>query len=118
MYLLLLGLVWLIAAQHLLFMLLEMLYWQKPLGRRIFHTTESFARDSRVLAASQGLYNGFLAAGLIWTACYPELDRLLFFLLCVLIAGVFGGLTANRNIFLIQGLPALVALVLLVMVWE
>jgi putative membrane protein len=113
MYALVLALVWLVVLQHVAFMLLEMLWWHKPIGRRVFGTSPQFARESRVLAANQGLYNGFLAAGLAWSASQADLEYMLFFLLCVLVAGVFGGLTVSGWVFLIQGVPALLALVML-----
>ena len=103
----------LIARQHIFFMLLEMLWWQKPLGRKIFRTDQAFAQQSAALAANQGLYNGFLAAGLIWSVWQPDFARTVFFLGCVIAAGIFGGLSVNRRIFYIQGLPALLTLVLL-----
>lgn len=106
-------LVALIAVQHVLFMLLEMFWWQKPLGRKIFRLEETFARQSAMLAANQGLYNGFLAAGLFWSAWQPQFERMLFFLVCVALAGAFGGLTVSRRIFYIQAMPALLTLVLL-----
>jgi putative membrane protein len=107
-----------IALEHLGFMVLEMFLWQKPFGRKIFHTTQEQADSSAALAKNQGLYNGFLAAGLFWGlfATNPALSLPLkfFFLGCVLVAGIFGSLTANRSIFFVQGLPALFALFALV----
>ena len=110
-------LVALVAALHLWFLVLEMFLWTKPLGRRVFGTTPEVAQSSAVLAANQGLYNGFLAAGLVWglllgTAGFAVL---VFFLACVVVAGVYGGATANRRILLVQALPAALALVLLVL---
>jgi putative membrane protein len=101
-----------VAALHLGFLLLEMFFWTRPLGLKVFQITESFARDSRVLAANQGLYNGFLATGLLWSLFRGDFPLQVFFLVCILLAGIFGGLTANKNIILIQALPALLALVL------
>ena len=108
-------LVLLVALLHVYFLVLEMFLWDKPYGRRVFRLTLESAAATKVLAANQGLYNGFLAAGLLWglylgTAGQPVQ---LFFLLCVVVAGVFGGLTANRKILLVQALPAVVATVLL-----
>lgn len=105
----------LIALLHAGFLVLEMFLWTKPAGRRVFGLTLEFARQSRVLAANQGLYNGFLAAGLVWGLSLGRAGFAVkvFFLACVLIAGVFGGLTASRRILWIQALPALVALSLL-----
>lgn len=102
----------LVASLHLLFMILEMLLWNTSTGRRIFGLTHEFAQQSAVLAANQGLYNGFLAAGLFWGVADPVQNRgmIIFFLACVIVAGVFGGITANRKILWIQALPGLVAL--------
>jgi putative membrane protein len=101
-----------VAIQHIAFLVLEMFLWTKPVGRRIFGLTQELANASAALAMNQGLYNGFLAAGLLWGLSAGR-DVLLFFLGCVLIAGVFGGLTAKRSILLVQGLPAAIGLVLL-----
>jgi putative membrane protein len=87
-----------------------MFYWDRPLGRRIFHTTPEFSKASAVLAANQGLYNGFLAAGLVWGLVSGQVNVILFFLICVLIAGLYGGFTAGRNILYVQALPAVLAL--------
>ena len=105
-------LVGIVAILHALFLVLEMLLWTKPLGRKIFHLSEQKARDTAVMAANQGLYNGFLSAGLIWgmLASHTSRDILFFFLICVIIAGVYGAITANRIIFWIQAFPALLAL--------
>jgi putative membrane protein len=102
----------LVAALHVYFLVLEMFLWDHPTGRRIFGTTPEFAAASRALAANQGLYNGFLAAGLIWglalgTQGIPVRE---FFLVCVLIAGIYGGFTVNRRILIVQGVPAALAL--------
>ena len=103
-----------VAFLHLLFMVLEMFYWTKPLGRRIFGLESELAKQTAALAANQGLYNGFLAAGLIWGLASPgdSTSISVFFLSCVIVAGVFGALTANRSILFIQALPGAVALVL------
>lgn len=107
----------LIALLHLWFLVLEMFLWTRPSGRRAFGLSEEFAQQSKVLAANQGLYNGFLAAGLLWGLWLGAAGRpvVLFFLGCILVAGVFGGLTATRKVLWIQALPALagIALVLL-----
>ncbi len=105
-----------VALLHLWFLILEMFLWTKPSGRRAFGTTAEFAEQSKALAANQGLYNGFLAAGLAW-GLWPGSGAAgfylkVFFLSCVLVAGLFGGLTASRKILWIQALPAAVALVL------
>lgn len=110
----------LVAVEHLWFLVLEMFLWTRPLGLRTFRNTPEFARQSAVLAANQGLYNGFLAAGLLWGAFHPTpaIGRQveLFFLGCVAVAGVFGAATVSRRIFLLQALPALVGLGLVVLV--
>jgi putative membrane protein len=104
----------LIATLHIYIMVLEMFLWESPRARRVFGTTPEFAKASRVLAANQGLYNGFLAAGLIWAlaAGITEAGRApaLFFLTCVLVAGLYGAATASRRILFVQALPAAVAL--------
>ena len=106
-------LVALVALLHVYFLVLEMFLWTKPAGRRAFGTTQEQAEQSKVLAANQGLYNGFLAAGLIWGLTLGAAGRgiVIFFLLCVIAAGVFGAATASRKILWVQALPAAVALV-------
>ena len=101
-----------VALLHLYFLTLEMFFWDKPLGRRVFNLTPEFAAASKALAANQGLYNGFLAAGLIWGLSLGTQGTpvLVFFLLCVLIAGLYGGWTASRKILFVQALPAVIAL--------
>lgn len=101
-----------VALLHLGFLAIEMFLWDKPTGRGIFHTTAEFATRSKMLAANQGLYNGFLAAGLIWGLFAGDAVKL-FFLSCAAVAGIFGAFTVSRRIFYIQGLPALIGLVLL-----
>lgn len=105
----------LIAALHVYILVLEMFLWDKPAGLRAFGQTLEAARASKVLAASQGLYNGFLAAGLLWGLCLGAEGQgvKIFFLACVLIAGIYGGATANRKILFIQALPAALGLALL-----
>jgi len=105
----------LVALLHACFLVLEMALWDKPFGRRVFRTTADFAAASKQLAANQGLYNGFLAAGLVWGLALgePGLDVKIFFLACVIVAGVFGAVTVNRYILFVQALPAIVALALL-----
>jgi putative membrane protein len=105
-----------VALLHLYFMILEMFLWTKPAGRRAFGTTPEFADATRVLAANQGLYNGFLAAGLLWSVLlrgHGGLAVSIFFLSCVIIAGVYGAVTVNRKILWVQALPAFVALVVI-----
>jgi putative membrane protein len=103
----------LIAAQHIAFLVLEMFLWTHPVGRKVFGQSLEAAQSSRLLAANQGLYNGFLAAGLIWGLLSSDWSVKVFFASCVLIAGIYGGWSVKRTIFFVQGLPALVALVLL-----
>ena len=105
-------LIGIVAALHVYFLVLEMVFWDKPLGRRVFGLTREFAADSKALAANQGLYNGFLAAGLIWSLLLGEagLPVAVFFLGCVIVAGVFGAATVSPKILWVQALPAAVAL--------
>lgn len=100
----------LVALEHLGIMVLEMFFWDHPLGRRIFNMTPEVSAVSRVLAANQGLYNGFLAAGLFWGLGTGDGRVTVFFLACVAIAGIFGGLTAKPSILVTQFLPAALAL--------
>ena len=107
-------LVGLVALIHAYILVLEMFLWNTPYGRRVFGSTPEFSRASRVLASNQGLYNGFLATGLIWALLDPHshsFELKIFFLTCVIVAGVYGGLTATRKILFVQALPAAVALV-------
>ena len=105
-----------VALLHLYFLVLEMFFWDKPLGLRSFGLDPEFANASKVLAANQGLYNGFLAAGLVWGLAQGEAGTAIkiFVLACVITAGVFGALTASRKILWIQAMPAVVALVLVI----
>lgn len=109
-------LVLLVAAEHMYFLYLEMFQWTTPKGLTAFGNTPEKAEVTRVLAANQGLYNGFLAAGLIFGLVYPDAGAAahirMFFLACIIVAGIYGGLTAKRTILYIQGGPALLALVL------
>jgi len=110
------GLIALIALEHIYFLVLEMFLWTTPRTRAAFGMSAEQAEQTRVLAGNQGLYNGFLAAGLIWSLFAPgPLSRqlALFFLGCVLVAGLYGGATANKRIWLLQALPAAIAFVLL-----
>ena len=104
-------LVGLVALLHLYFLVLEMFFWTTPRGRRVFGTTPEFAAASKTLAANQGLYNGFLAAGLIW-GFFAGNPVKIFFLACVIVAGVFGAATVNLKILWVQALPAAIALAL------
>jgi putative membrane protein len=108
------ALVVFVALQHLGFLVLEMFLWTRPAGMKVFRTTPDFARHSAALAANQGLYNGFLAAGLAWSAFHPAPEMAaqlqVFFLGCVVIAGLFGAITVSKRILYMQALPALLAL--------
>lgn len=111
------GVVLLIALVHVYILVLEMFLWESPRGRRAFGTTAEFAKSSKVLAANQGLYNGFLAAGLfwgLWLGADGEPVKL-FFLACVCVAGLYGAATANKRILYIQALPAIAGLILVVL---
>lgn len=116
MYLLSDILVIVVAVQHLLFLVLEMFLWTRPVGLRTFRNTPEQAETMKVLAANQGLYNGFLSAGLVWSILvWSEqfsFDIKTFFLGCVIAAALYGGYSVSRRILVIQGLPALVALAL------
>ena len=105
-----------VAVAHIGFLVLEMFFWNHPIGRTIFSLTPELAAGSAPLAANQGLYNGFLAAGLIWGLIAQRPDVQIFFLACVIVAGVFGAFTAKMSILYIQALPALIALVLVLLV--
>jgi putative membrane protein len=104
-------LVGLVALLHAYFLVLEMFLWDKPRGMRVFRTTPEYAAASKTLAANQGLYNGFLAAGLIWGLFAGDPVKI-FFLGCVIVAGAFGAATVNLRILWIQALPAAIALAL------
>ncbi len=103
----------LVALLHVYFLVLEMFLWTKPFGLKTFGQTLQKAEDSKVLAANQGLYNGFLAAGLFWSlgshGSELEASTRAFFLGCVVVAGVYGGMTVNKRIAMIQAVPALLA---------
>ena len=102
-----------VAILHLAFLALEMFFWDHPFGRKRFKMTPEYSRASASLAANQGLYNGFLAAGLLWGLWTGQFAVKMFFLICVVIAGIYGGLTTRRTILYIQALPGLLALLLL-----
>jgi putative membrane protein len=104
----------LVAALHLYFLVLEMFLWDRPFGRRSFGLTREFAAASKSLAANQGLYNGFLAAGIAWGLWLGDAGRgvMLFFLACVVVAGLFGAATVSRKILMVQALPGAIALAL------
>jgi len=102
-----------VAFLHIGFLILEMFLWDHPIGRKRFGMTSEYSKASASLAANQGLYNGFLSAGLIWGLVGNDFAIKTFFLVCVLIAGVYGAITAKRSILYIQALPALLGLLLL-----
>lgn len=110
------ALVALVAVLHVLFLVLEMFLWEKPFGRRTFGMKAEQAAATAVLAKNQGLYNGFLAAGLVWglvrsaQGAAHARDVQTFFLACVVVAGAYGAATVNPRIFVVQGVPALLAL--------
>lgn len=103
----------LVAALHLYFLVLEMFLWTGPVGLRTFRMTADFAQSTKTLAANQGLYNGFLAGGLVWALIAYGIPAgrpiLTFFLVCVVIAGIFGAATVSRRILVVQAVPALLA---------
>lgn len=107
---LVLLLIALVALLHAYFLVLEMFLWTRPLGMKVFRLSREKAESTKALAANQGLYNGFLAAGLVWSIIGERRDVATFFLACVVIAGVYGAATVNKRIFFVQAVPALVAL--------
>lgn len=109
-------LIFVIAILHVYILVLEMFLWDKPKGMKAFGLTKEFATASKKLAANQGLYNGFLSAGLFWGLLSTQNghDIKLFFLSCIIVAGVYGAMTANKKILFIQALPALVAILLVI----
>lgn len=104
-----------VALAHVGFLVLEMFFWNHPVGRKMFAMTPEVSASSAALAANQGLYNGFLAAGLLWGLFSSRPDVQVFFLACVIVAGLYGAFTAKFTILFIQAAPALVALVLAVL---
>ncbi|MEG3050118.1 MAG: DUF1304 domain-containing protein [Thermomonas sp.] len=103
-------LIGLVALLHLYFLVLEMFLWTRPLGLKTFRNTPEKAEITRVLAANQGLYNGFLAAGLFYAIATGSCEFALFFLACVIAAALYGAYSVNKRIFVVQGVPALAAL--------
>ncbi|KRE94901.1 hypothetical protein ASG89_31925 [Paenibacillus sp. Soil766] len=105
----------LVALEHLYILILEMFLWTTPRAMKSFGMTKENAQITKSLAANQGLYNGFLAAGLVWGIVHPDASTgrsiEIFFLICVLVAAIFGGITAKKSILLVQGMPALAALI-------
>jgi len=103
----------LVAFEHIYFMILEMFLWTKPKGLKAFGLTKEKAEDSKVLAANQGLYNGFLAAGLLWGLVAEKNQVIIFFLICVVIAGIYGAYSTKKiKLFYFQSVPAIIALLL------
>ena len=100
-----------VALLHVAFLVLEMFLWTKPFGRRTFGLSRELAEATKGLAANQGLYNGFLAAGLLWGVAENAISLKVFFLACVIVAGIFGAITAKRSILFVQALPGLIALI-------
>ena len=107
------ALVVFVAVQHLGFLVLEMFLWRKPVGLKTFRMTQAQADSTATLAMNQGLYNGFLAAGLAWGLATGAVPVQVFFLGCVVVAGIFGGVTVKWTIFVVQALPAAIAILLL-----
>lgn len=101
-----------VAIEHLGILVLEMFFWDHEIGREVFSMTAEESALTKTLAANQGLYNGFLAVGLLWGLIAAKRDVIIFFLLCVIVAGVFGAATAKPSILFTQGAPALLALIL------
>lgn len=110
MLLLVKVLVGLVAVLHLYFLVLEMFLWTRPLGMKTFRNTPEKAETTRVLAANQGLYNGFLAAGLLWFLYTRQWNVVLFFLGCVVVAALYGAWSVNKRVFFVQGIPAIAAI--------
>ncbi|RKP50054.1 DUF1304 domain-containing protein [Cohnella endophytica] len=114
-------LVGIVVAEHVYIMIMEMFLWTSPGTRKRFGTTSGFAKESRSLAANQGLYNGFLAAGLLWGLMHPNSSTgyqiQTFFLICVLVAALYGGWSVKRSILYVQGIPAAVALLAVMLTW-
>ncbi len=115
MALIAISLALLIGALHVYILIMEMMLWETPRVMRVFGITPEFAAQTKTLAANQGLYNGFLAAGLFWGIWQGTDGRgvLAFFLICVVVAGVYGGVTVSKRIFMVQALPAILALLAL-----
>ena len=109
--------VWAIALLHVYILVLEMFLWTTPRGHKAFGVTPEFAQQTKTLAANQGLYNGFLAAGLIWGQLHPDfmvgIQIQIFFLICIAVAGIYGAFTAKFSILFIQTFPAFLAIGLL-----
>ena len=107
-----------VALFHVAILVLEMFFWHHPIGMKVFNMSAEVAESSAVLAMNQGLYNGFLAAGLFWGLFAGKRDVKLFFLGCVVVAGIFGGITAKPSIIFTQAMPALISLVLVLVAYR
>lgn len=106
----------LVAFLHAYFLILEMFFWTKPKGLKTFGLNKEFAEQSKVMAANQGLYNGFLAAGLIWSIVGKNTDIAIFFLICVTIAGIYGSYSTKKlSLFFIQAIPSIIAILLILL---
>jgi len=105
-----------VALSHVGFMVLEMFFWDHPVGQRIFAMTPEVSASSAALAANQGLYNGFLAAGLVWGLLCDRREIKIFFLSCIIVAGIFGAVTAKATILFTQAMPAAIALILVLII--
>lgn len=105
----------LVGVLHIWFMVLESFLWTSPIGLKTFGMKPEMAEATKVLAQNQGLYNGFLALGLFWAAWSGDIKLNIFFLGCVIVAGIVGAVTANKNILFVQSLPALIALILVLL---
>jgi len=120
MFLIIKALIIFIALLHFYFLILEVFLWTTPKGLKVFKQSLEQAKSSSVLAANQGLYNGFLCAGLVWGLVHPNIifsqQVLLFFLTCIIIAGIYGGYSVNKRIFFIQACPAIITFILLLVV--
>lgn len=113
MFILATALVLLVALLHVYFLVLEMFLWTRPLGLKVFRQSLEKAEQSKALAANQGLYNGFLAAGLVYGVAAGSREFEMFFLGCVIIAGIYGAVTVSRRIFFVQAVPAILAMTVL-----
>jgi len=114
MNLLLTILIVVVAIEHVYFLVLEMFFWTKPKGLKTFGLKKEYAEQSKVLAANQGLYNGFLAAGLIWSLIIKDINVTVFFLSCVAIAGIYGAYSTKKiKLFYLQAVPAIIALIVI-----
>ncbi|MCL4117032.1 UNVERIFIED_CONTAM: hypothetical protein GTU68_065995 [Idotea baltica] len=114
------ALILIVALEHIYFLVLEMFMWTRPRTIKIFGLGKDLAEKTQSMAANQGLYNGFLAAGLLWGLIHPNpefgFQIQLFFLVCVLVAGIYGGYSVKKTILFVQGIPALLAILSLILI--